>query len=96
MNKGYIITVYESTNNENALKDYAISAKKVIEKFDGKILVRGGKKIITEGKEFVRTVVIEFSSFEKAKEFFYSPEYQNAHKLLKNTVIRNHQIIEGA
>tara|TARA_B100000900_G_scaffold363980_1_gene338333 strand:- start:1459 stop:1749 length:291 start_codon:yes stop_codon:yes gene_type:complete len=96
MNKGYIITVYESTNDENALKDYAISAKKVIEKFDGKILVRGGKKIITEGKEFVRTVVIEFSSFEKAKEFFYSPEYQNAHKLLKNTVIRNHQIIEGA
>ena len=96
MNKGYIITVYESTNDENALKDYAISAKKVIEKFDGKILVRCGKKIITEGKEFVRTVVIEFSSFEKAKEFFYSPEYQNAHKLLKNTVIRNHQIIEGA
>jgi|TARA_B100001059_G_scaffold15816_1_gene12984 uncharacterized protein (DUF1330 family) len=96
MNKGYIITVYEITNDENALRDYAISAKKVIEKFDGKILVRGGKKIITEGKEFVRTVVIEFSSFEKAKEFFYSPEYQNAHKLLKNTVIRNHQIIEGA
>ena len=96
MNKGYIITVYEITNDENALRDYAISAKKVIEKFDGKILVRGGKKIITEGKEFVRTVVIEFSSFEKAKEFFYSPEYQEAHKLLKNTVIRNHQIIEGA
>ena len=71
MNKGYIITVYEITNDENALRDYAISAKKVIEKFDGKILVRGGKKIITEGKEFVRTVVIEFSSFEKAKEFFY-------------------------
>ena len=96
MNKGYIITVYEITNDEKALRDYAISAKKVIEKFDGKILVRGGKKIITEGKEFVRTVVIEFSSFEKAKEFFYSPEYQEAHKLLKNTVIRNHQIIEGA
>ena len=37
MNKGYIITVYESTNDENALKDYALSAKKVIEKFDGKI-----------------------------------------------------------
>ena len=96
MSKGYIVTVYESTNDEDALKDYALNAKKAIEKYNGKILIRGGKKIITEGKEFVRPVVIEFSSFEKAKEFFYSTEYQTAHKLLKNTVIRNHQIIEGA
>ena len=70
MNKGYIVTVYESTNDEGALKDYAFNAKIAIEKFDGKILVRGGKNIVTEGKEFVRTVVIEFSSFDNAKEFF--------------------------
>ena len=54
------------------------------------------KKITTEGKEFVRTVVIEFNSFETAKNFFYSTEYQDAHFILGNTVIRNHQIIEGA
>ena len=95
MSKGYIVNVYESTSDESALKDYALSAKKAIEKYDGKILIRGGKKIVTEGKDFFRTVVIEFSSFEKAKEFFYSSEYQTAHKLLKDTVIRNHQIIEG-
>ena len=45
---------------------------------------------------FVRTVIIEFSSFEKAKEFFNSPEYQAAHKLLKDIAVRNHQIIEGS
>ena len=60
-----------------------------------KILVRGGKKIVTEGREFMRTAVIEFSSFDKAKEFYYSREYQAAHGLLKDTVIRSHQIIEG-
>ena len=54
------------------------------------------KKISTEGNDFVRTAVIEFSSFEIAKKFFYSSEYQAAHALLKNTVIRHHQIIEGA
>ena len=53
------------------------------------------KKINTEGRDFVRTVVIEFSAFDIAKNFFYSPEYQAAHKLLDDTVIRNHQIIEG-
>jgi uncharacterized protein (DUF1330 family) len=53
------------------------------------------KKITTEGNDFVRTAVIEFSSFGQAKKFFYSTEYQAAHDLLKNSVIRHHQIIEG-
>ena len=64
-------------------------------KYGGKFLVRGGKKIVTEGREFMRTAVIEFTSFDKAKEFYYSREYQAAHGLLKDTVIRSHQIIEG-
>ena len=95
MSKGYVVCVYESINDDNALKDYAIKAREAVEKYDGKFLVRGGKNIITEGRKFVRTVVLEFSSFEKTKEFFYSSEYQAAHELLKDTVIRNHQIIEG-
>ena len=96
MSKGYIICVYESINDDKALKTYATKARLAVEKYNGKFLVRGNNNVVTEGKNFLRTVVIEFTSFEKAKEFFYSPEYQNAHKLLKNTVIRNHQIIEGA
>ena len=95
MNKGYVVCVYESINDDNALKDYAMKAREAVEKYDGKFLVRGGQNIVTEGRKFVRTVVLEFSSFEKTKEFFYSSEYQAAHELLKDTVIRNHQIIEG-
>ena len=95
MSNGYIVCVYESIKDENALKDYAEKARSAVEKYDGKFLVRGGKKIVTEGREFIRTAVLEFSSFEKAKEFYYSKEYQAAHDLLKDTVIRSHQIIEG-
>lgn len=94
--KGYIVCVYESIKDDDVLKDYAIKARSAVEKYDGKFLVRGGKNIVTEGKNFVRTAVIEFNSFEVAKEFFYSSEYQSAHGLLKDTVIRNHQIIEGS
>ena len=94
--KGYIVCVYESINDQKALKDYAVKARVAVEKYDGKFLVRGGKKITTEGEEWQRTVVIEFSSFEKARQFFYSKEYQGAHALLQNTVIRHHHIIEGA
>ena len=94
--KGYVVCVYENIQDQEILKNYAVKAKSAVEKYEGTFLVRGGKKITTEGKEFVRTVVIEFNSFEIAKNFFYSTEYQDAHSILGNTVIRNHQIIEGA
>jgi len=96
MSKGYIVCVYESIEDDEALKNYAIKARRAVEKYDGKFLVRGGKNIVTEGKNFVRTVIIEFDSFEKTKNFFYSSEYQAAHELLEDTVVRNHQIIEGS
>ena len=94
--KGYIVCVYESIKDDEALKNYAIRARSAVEKYDGKFLVRGGKNIVTEGKNYVRTIVIEFNSFEVARNFFYSSEYQAAHGLLKDKVIRNHQIIEGS
>ena len=96
MSKGYIVCVYESIEDDEALKNYAIKARRAVEKYDGKFLVRGGKNIVTEGKNFVRTVIIEFDSFKKTKNFFYSSEYQAAHELLGDTVVRNHQIIEGS
>ena len=94
--KGYVVCVYKSINDEDALKDYALKAKIAVEKFKGNFLVRGGKKITTEGDDSPRTVVIEFTSFETAEKFFYSKEYQEAHSILIGKVIRHHQIIEGS
>ena len=96
MKKGYVVCVYENIKDQELLNNYASKSKSAVDKYKGIFLVRGGNKITTEGKEFIRTVVIEFDSFETAKEFFYSDEYQAAHAILGNSVIRNHQIIEGA
>tara|TARA_B100001250_G_scaffold205976_1_gene176805 strand:+ start:1036 stop:1323 length:288 start_codon:yes stop_codon:yes gene_type:complete len=93
--KGYIVCVYKSISDESVLKKYAIKAKIAVDKYKGNFLVRGGKKITTEGEEFHRTVVIEFLSFEDAEKFFYSKEYQEAHSILNGKVIRNHQIVQG-
>jgi uncharacterized protein (DUF1330 family) len=93
--KGYVVTVYKIIKDENVLKNYAVKAKEAIEKYKGKFLVRGGRKITTEGDESPRTVVIEFPSFTEAETFFYSKEYQDAHAILKDSVVRHHQIIEG-
>tara|TARA_B100000767_G_C19535177_1_gene438338 strand:+ start:210 stop:497 length:288 start_codon:yes stop_codon:yes gene_type:complete len=94
--KGYVVTVYKIIKDEDLLKNYAAKAREAIEKYKGKFLVKGGKKITTEGNESPRTVIIEFPSFAEAETFFYSKDYQDAHAILKDTVIRHHQIIEGA
>ena len=93
--RGYIVSIYKSIKDENALKNYAIRAKIAVEKYKGKFLIRGGKKITTEGENSPRTAVIEFPSFVEAEKFFYSKEYQEAHEIIKDVVVRHHQIIEG-
>ena len=94
--KGYVVCVYKSINDEDRLKNYAVKAKTAIEKYKGKFLIRGGRKTTTEGTESPRTVVIEFASYDEANLFYNSKEYQEAHNILKNSVIRHHQIIEGS
>ena len=94
--KGYVVCIYKSISDENSLKEYAAKARIAVEKFKGKFLIRGGKKITTEGEESPRTAVIEFPSFSEAEIFFYSKEYQEAHAILKGVVVRHHQIIEGS
>ena len=65
--KGYIVVIYKSINDQNVLNEYAAQAKKAVEKYKGKFLVRGGNKITTEGENFIRTAVLEFLSFDQAK-----------------------------
>ena len=94
--KGYVVCVYKSISDESALKDYASKARTAVEKYQGSFLVRGGKKIVTEGEDSPRTVVIEFSSFEIAEKFYNSKEYQEAKSILKGKVVRQYQIVEGS
>tara|TARA_B100001175_G_scaffold12983_1_gene9990 strand:- start:314 stop:601 length:288 start_codon:yes stop_codon:yes gene_type:complete len=94
--KGYVVCVYKSISNEIKLEEYAVKARAAVEKYEGKFLIRGGKSKINEGKISPRTVVIEFSSFDKANSFYNSKEYQDAHSILKGYAIRQHQTVEGA
>ena len=94
--KGYVVCVYKNISNEEKLKEYAVKAIAAVEKYKGKILIRGGKSINNEGEKSPRTVVIEFPSFDEANSFYNSKEYQDAHSILKGYAVRQHQTIEGA
>ncbi len=95
MKKAYWITKYKKINDQEALGRYAEKAKKVIELFGGKALVRGGKYITFEGEDFIRTVIWEFENMEIATKCHDSKEYQEAWSLAKNTTVRDLLIVEG-
>ncbi len=93
--RGYWVCIYEKINNLEKLKEYAGKAKPAIEKFSGKFLVRGGKNRTNDGVESPRTVVVEFPNYDIALKCYDSIEYQKAHNILKDHVIRHHQLVEG-
>ena len=95
MSKGIWIAVYEKIENMETLKKYAVKATEAIGKYSGKFLVRGGKNITLEGNRSPRTVIVEFPTFADAEKCYNSDEYQEAHNILKGSVKRNLQIIEG-
>ena len=94
--KSYWIALYTEIKNMDNYKNYSNIAIPVIKKYGGIPLVRGGKSKVYSGEEFLRTVIWEFPSFDKAIECYDSPEYQEAFNILKGHAIRQHQIVEGA
>ena len=93
--KGYWIALYKKIENIDNLKKYAAKVTPVIKSYGGKPLVRGGKHITLEGNDFLRTVIWEFPSYEKAIECHDSKEYQDGWSIAKSTTERNLQIVEG-
>lgn len=91
----YII-VRANIKDPEKYKDYLQVVPKIIEKYGGKAIIRGGKTETLEGnKENRRIVVLKFPSMKKAKEFYYSKEYQEAKILRENIATGDLLIVEG-
>ena len=95
MKKGYWISLYFQISNQENLKKYAETVTPIIKSFGGKPLVRGGKHETYDGDNFIRTVIWEFPTYEKAVECHNSKEYQAGWSLAKDTTKRHMQIVEG-
>ncbi|MBW1838950.1 MAG: DUF1330 domain-containing protein [Deltaproteobacteria bacterium] len=77
-------------------KEYTKKTPGAVAKYGGKFIVRAGEMVTLEGTEETRRVVIiEFPSFEKAKEFYYSKEYQEAKKLREGAAKGQFLAIDG-
>ena len=95
MSKGYWLATYKKIGDLEKLKKYAEVVTPVIKSFGGQALVRGGKYQVLEGDNFIRTVIWEFPSYQKAIECHESKKYQEGWSLAKESTKRNLLIVEG-
>jgi uncharacterized protein (DUF1330 family) len=95
MPKGYVIARVTVTDPDQYAV-YAKMATEAIRKYGGKPLVRGGRCEAVEGEGRPRNVVLEFESYERALEYFHSPEYQAAKREREHAGTGEFVVVEGA
>jgi uncharacterized protein (DUF1330 family) len=95
MAKAYWVVCYRAITNPDKLAAYAKLAGPAIQAAGGRFLVRGTPAKTCEGGLNQRTVVTEFESLAKAIAAHDSPGYQEALRVLGDSVERDMRIIEG-
>jgi uncharacterized protein (DUF1330 family) len=94
MAKGYIVARVSVSDSE-AYKIYAAAATEAIRKYGGRPLARGGRCEILEGEGRMRNVILEFDSYDQARTYYYSPEYQSALKHRLGISVGDFVLVEG-
>jgi uncharacterized protein (DUF1330 family) len=92
--KGYWIGQVDVTDPEG-YKAYIAANAAAFSKFGARFLVRGGVREVVEGQARARTVVLEFPSYQAARECYHSPEYQAAAALRQGKAEVDLIIVEG-
>ena len=91
----YLIARVDVTDREQ-YRHYLSATPSIIEKYGGKAIARSTEPITLECPDETRRIVLlQFPSVEKAKEFYHSPEYQEARKLREGTAIGELVVVDG-
>jgi uncharacterized protein (DUF1330 family) len=93
--RGYVISRVDILDPE-AYANYAAAATQAIAAHGGKPLARGGRYEALEGAARARNVVLEFASYDAARDYYYSEQYQAAKALREGAAIMEMVLVEGA
>lgn len=94
MAKGYWVASVDVTDMDEYQK-YRAALAAPFRKFGGRFLTRGGQSDPVEGKLRSRVVLIEFPSYEAARDCYRSPEYEAARALRLAASNADIVILEG-
>ena len=95
MPKGYLIGHITVTNPE-AYKEYVERDTPIVEAHGGRFVIRGGRSQTVEGEANERHVVVEFPSYEAARGFYESAEYQEVMAIRQANAESTMILVEGA
>jgi uncharacterized protein (DUF1330 family) len=91
----YVI-VNVNTRDPERYEAYKKIAQETVARFGGRYLVRGGEMAVLEGSwKPTRIVVLEFESFERAREWWHSPDYAPAKQLRQSISESDLIIVDG-
>ena len=91
----YII-VEVTIHDPKGYEEYIRLTPSSISAFGGRFVVRGGKTETLEGKwDPQRIVVLEFSTVQRAKEWWNSDEYAEAKRIRQRTASTKMIVVEG-
>jgi uncharacterized protein (DUF1330 family) len=92
---GYVIAEIWVTDAQK-FEVYRGQVAATIGQYGGKYLVRGGATETVEGDwEPQRLVILQFESVERAREWYYSPEYGGPMQLRHQAATSNVVFVEG-
>jgi uncharacterized protein (DUF1330 family) len=94
MPNGYWIPHLDVSKPEG-FQAYRTTADAAHEHFGSKLLARGGRYEVVEGKMRSRNVLREFKSFDEALSFYRGPEYSRARPLRAAHAACDFPIVEG-
>lgn len=94
MAKGYWIA-NNVVHDAEKYEEYKAANAIAFAQYGAKFLVRGGQQQSVEGKNYPRTVVIEFPSYADAVACYNSPEYKTALDIRIPIAEGNLIIVEG-
>ncbi len=92
----YVIIQVNVTDAEK-YEDYKKLTPASVEKYGGRFLVRGGTQEDLEGAlDYSRIVLLEFPDVARAKQWYDSPEYQEAKAVRVGASTGIFTVVEGA
>jgi uncharacterized protein (DUF1330 family) len=96
MQKGYWVVAYRSISDESALKAYGALAVPAVQSFGGRFLTGSASQVQAhEAGLHLRTVIVEFNSYDIALAAHESEAYKKALQALGSGAERDYRIVEG-
>lgn len=91
----YVIAQIEITDPDR-YAEYVKQVPATIARFGGRYLARGGKSEALEGRLTGRRIaIVEFDSYERAKDWYESEDYRGPRALRQGASISSLVLVEG-